>query len=368
MPSVSVVTAQISMKVVNSLSYPQDPANWTLEDALEAHITEIRRKVRPRTIETKRFSIGKFISYAQEYQLPRLCDLKQIDIHGYFDWFAEQPRWAGKRGAADLQKVSDSHLDTQFRRLRAFFNWCVTSKMGPQLQASPMAGMEGIAFVPKSMGDISETTLEAVWNLTDYRNKKIAPTELQTFRTLRNRAALCFLIDAPTRVDEINSLSVQDIMFDEGQRGIPDVWMEILGKGGKIRRIYFGKRSCAIILEYLREREKWTGAHNDRLWVSAHSLKGEHMSNRWLWAMISKLGWGVRTTEHRNGVKLHPHLFRHRFALEWLRRGDPEYLLKELAGWSDKIPKTYTDRINSEDARVIAVSQSPVDRLMNKRR
>ena len=366
MPSVSVVTAPISMKVVNSLSYPEDPATWTLEDALEAHITEIRRNVSPRTIEAKRFSIGKFIEYAQEYQLPRLSELKQVDVHGYFDWFAEQPRWANKRGSEDSKLVSASHVDTQFRRLRAFFNWCVKSEMGPGLQTSPMAQMKPVLFAKKRIGDISEMTLQAVWNLTDHRNKRIAPTPLQAFRTLRNRAALCFLIDSPTRLNEINSLLVQDIMFDKKQRGIPDVWMEVLGKGDKLRKIYFGKDSSAIILEYLREREKWSGPGNDALWVSAHSVKGGRMANRWLWAMVSKLGWSVRTPEHRGGVKLHPHLFRHRYALEWLRRGDPEYLLKELAGWSDKIPKTYTDQINSEDAKVIAMSKSPVDRLRNR--
>ena len=368
MPSVSVVTAPISMKVVNSPSYLEDPANWTISDAFEAHLSYCTyRKLSTRTIESKRFSISKFISYAEEYELPGLQFLTQQHIQDYLTWFGNRRRWDGERAAEDLTPVSASHVATQYRRLHAFFNWCVTSNSGPRLPSNPMTGLDKVVVEDRLISDISDEVLQAVLALTDHRNKRIAPTDLQRFRVLRDRAAICFLIESPTRLNEINSLRVQDIIFDENQRGTPDVSTEVMGKGGKPRQIYFGKRTSSVLVEYIRERTNWTSRGTDALWVSAHSVKGSAMSNRWLWAVLSKLGQSIRTPEHRDGITLHPHMFRHRYALEWLRRGDPEYLLKEYAGWSEKIPDTYTKQIKAEDAQKIAMNQSPVDRLMGGR-
>jgi site-specific recombinase XerD len=351
----------VSMKV-------GEAPDWTLSDALEAHLSYcVYRKLSTRTIESKEFSIGKFISYAEEYELPALRDLAQQHIQGYLTWFGERRRWNGERAAEDPTPVSASHVATQYRRLHAFFNWCVTSSSGPKLPSNPMTGLDKVVVEDRLIPDISDDVLQAVLSLTDYRNKRIAPTELQRFRVLRDRAAICFLIESPTRLNEINSLRAQDIMFDENQRGIPDVSTEVMGKGGKPRQIYFGKRTSSVLIEYLGERKKWARINTDALWVSAHSVKGGRMSNRWLWSMLSKLGQSIRTPEHRDGITLHPHMFRHRYALEWLRRGDPEYLLKEYAGWSEKIPDTYTKQIKAEDAQKIAVGQSPVDRLMGGR-
>lgn len=337
-----------------------------LQDAYEKHQRNCQvRELAVRQLENYQHSVGKFIQYAEDYGLPELEHLTQDHMEEYFLWFKNRTRWDGVRGKPQL--ISASTVDTQFRRLRAFFNYCVKTKT-IALSENPMADMDEIKFDQQVIKVPEQEILDEVLKLTDYRNKVVAPTELSRFRRLRDRAAIFFLIDSPTRLSEINDLKVQDILVESNRGAYPNVSTKIWGKGGKERIVKLGRECSRVMVEYIDQRAEYVRRGEDALWVSAHGLKGTGMGRRWLWAMIMKLGWDVRTNNHPDGVRLTPHMFRHKFTIDWLLRGWPEYLLKEYAGWSDKIPKTYTKLINSEQAAAMVIEDSPVDALVDRRR
>ena len=236
------------------------------------------------------------------------------------------------------------------------------------ISESPLNGIETVKL-PETVIDVpTQEMLDEIYKLTDYKNKLVAPTELSRFRRLRDRAAIFFLIESPTRLSEINNLRVDDILVESHRNGVPDVSTKLWGKGGKERIVAFGRETSKTLVDYMEAREDYVRRGEDALWVSAHGLKGTGMGRRWLWAMLNKLGQDVRTDEHPTGVKLHPHMFRHRFAMDWLLKGKPEYLLKAYAGWGYKIPDTYTRQVNSEQAADMVIEDSPVDGLVNRRR
>ena len=339
-----------------------------IQDAYEKHQRYCRRRNFAEShLGNFKFSVGRFIKYAEDHGLPDLEHLSKEDLDGYFDWFESRVRWDGTRDKANSKSVSASTVDTEFRRLRAFFNWCVKEKT-VAISESPMDGIEQIKLEERVIDVPSDEVLNEILKLTDYKNKAVAPTELSRFRRLRDRAAIFFLIESPTRVSEINGLTVQDILIESHKDGIPDVSTKLWGKGSKERTVAFGRETSKTLVDYIDQRAKYVRRGEDALWVSAHGLKGTGMGRRWLWAMLHKLGQDVRADDYPNGVKLHPHMFRHRFAFDWLRKGKPEYLLKAYAGWSDKIPATYTKQINSEQAAAMVIEDSPVDGLMNRRR
>ena len=59
---------------------------------------------------------------------------------------------------------------------------------------------------------------------------------------------------------------------------------------------------------------------------------------------------------------MHPHRFRHSYAIDALRAGMPEQVLKIVGGWR-KIPETYFRTLGEEDAIEFHRQVSPGDRL-----
>ena len=327
-----------------------------------------RKKFAVTTLGNYQLAIPRFIKSAEDNGFPDLEGLTKEHLDEYFDWFTARTRWDGQRGKGNLQLVSDSTWDTEFRRIRAFFNWCVKETTVP-ISESPLNGIETVKL-PETVIDVpTQEMLDEIYKLTDYKNKLVAPTPLARFRRLRDRAAIFFLIESPTRLNEINSLRVDDIVIESHRNGVPDVSTKLWGKGDKERTVAFGRETSKTLVDYIEQRSDYVRRGEDALWVSAHSVKGRRMSNRWLWAMLHKLGLDIRTDALPNGYpNLHPHMFRHLFAFNWLRDGKPEYLLKAYAGWSDKIPVTYTRQINSEQAADLVREESPVDTLVGRDR
>ena len=67
------------------------------------------------------------------------------------------------------------------------------------------------------------------------------------------------------------------------------------------------------------------------------------MTKAWLGLMLKRLGKAC-------GIdNLHPHRFRHTYAVNWLRSGAPERVLMLNAGWKKKVPETYFRTVGMDD-------------------
>lgn len=113
-----------------------------------------------------------------------------------------------------------------------------------------------------------------------------------------------------------------------------------------------GDATQSMLWEYLQVGEgvsPWTNA----LWVSE---KGRPMEPNGIYQMLKRLG-------KRAGIpELYTHQFRHAFAINSLRAGVPERILKMMGGWK-KIPDTYFKTLGAEDAQRFHRQMSPGDRL-----
>ena len=80
------------------------------------------------------------------------------------------------------------------------------------------------------------------------------------------------------------------------------------------------------------------------------------MHTDWLYRMLKRLG-------KRAGVpNLHPHRFRHTFAIKWLEADQPERVLEIEGGWK-RIPDTYFATLGEKHAAAAHQRMSPADRL-----
>lgn len=126
--------------------------------------------------------------------------------------------------------------------------------------------------------------------------KEIAKVRVQSEKEMfRNRVILEFLLATGCRVGEVQKLDKTDV--DMGNRTAL-----VMGKGKKIRRVYFTER-CALLLErYLESREDDAEA----LFVSRW---GNRLGVHRLHKIVAKIGKGAELP-----ASVYPHRLRHTFA------------------------------------------------------
>ena len=125
-----------------------------------------------------------------------------------------------------------------------------------------------------------------------------------------------------------------------------------MGKGRKERKMPIGDTARSVIWDYLQEREALM-PQTKALWVSE---KGEALLPNGITQLLKRLA------KRANIEDMHPHRFRHSYAINALRAGMPEQILKIVGGWR-KIPETYFRTLGEEDAVEFHRQVSPGDRL-----
>ena len=81
------------------------------------------------------------------------------------------------------------------------------------------------------------------------------------------------------------------------------------------------------------------------------------MRTEWLYLMLKRLG-------RRAGVgNLHTHRFRHTWAMNMLRAGMHEQMMRHVAGWKKRVPDTYYRTLATEDVIKVHKQMSPADKL-----
>lgn len=159
----------------------------------------------------------------------------------------------------------------------------------------------------------------------------------------RNRAILLLLLDTGMRASELCGLDFSHV--DTHNRRV-----RVMGKGAKERTIPFSPRTGQTLWRYLTSR------HDARANDSLIATVDEHRLNRSrLQKILGKIG-------DRGGVsKVHPHRFRHTFAIQYLRNGGDPYTLQALLGHSSlDMVKNYL-RIAQIDIDTAHRRASPVD-------
>lgn len=229
-----------------------------------------------------------------------------------------------------LAVLSDTHepgtVKVRYRGLFRFCRWLVEEG---ELPANPMATLSPPTLKMKPVPVLSDDELTALL-------KACAGKE---FADRRDEALIRLLLDCGVRVSEACGLRVDDLDLDQGMA-------IVLGKGNKVRPIYFGARTVRALDRYVRKRAHHRWAHLDALFLTQRgALSSDGARDR------------VKYRGELAGIEnLHPHRFRHTFAHDFLMSGGQERDLKRLAGWtSDVMLERYG--ASAADARAKAAAQ-----------
>ena len=210
------------------------------------------------------------------------------------------------------------------------------------IDENPLADIEPPSLEEKTVPIVTEDQMRDLLTLAD---PALARTPAHRFRLVRDRAVLYAFWDTPGRLSEIAKLELGDVDLNNGT-------LLVMGKGRKERRMPIGDSARSVMWDYLQERESLT-PRTRAFWVSE---QGEALLPGGICQILRRLA------KRANVEDMHPHRFRHSYAINALRAGMPEQVLKIVGGWR-KIPETYFKTLGEEDAIEFHRQVSPGDRL-----
>jgi site-specific recombinase XerD len=159
---------------------------------------------------------------------------------------------------------------------------------------------------------------------------------------IRDQSVVFLLLDTGIRASELSNLKIKD--FDWETRHVL-----IDGKGKKERLLKFSERTKNMLIRYLRGRGV-TNLSRDRNQAVFISKQSNPFSRDTLYQLIGRL-------RDRAGIpRCHPHLFRHTFAIEFLRNGGDIYTLQKFLGHAT------LDMVK----RYLQIAQTDIDRVHEK--
>ena len=295
------------------------------------------------TVKVNRCTLGYMAGFAERNNWPGLNGVGKLHLSRYMAYLKGRPRWFGERDV-DPRPISDSYYETNYRRLKRFFGWCVEQDY---MDENPMAGMAHPKVGTKVIPLVDDIDFRNMMTLLD-------PSQFSTparrFRAIRDQAVLWLFADTPGRREEVSRLRVKDVDLDRTR-------VFVLGKGRKERYMPLGSITVRALRRYKAARDALE-PDTDSWWVDA---QGHGMRPDWIYQMIKRLAL-------RAGVpELHPHRFRHTFAIKTMQAQVPLPILEVMGGWS-RIPKTYLVHLDDDIVKESHRRVSPADRLAGLRR
>ena len=212
---------------------------FSVRDAGKGFILSLRASNRyaPSYLDALEAALAFLSSYGEENDWPAVDGVTTAHIEEYLNYLQDRPRWFGQRNDKG-KPISQSYVETQYRRLRRFFGWLVerghTEKNPFALIPHPDVDERTIATVPQDEGA----------DLLRILDPALSRNPSERFRMLRNRAMIYVLWDTPARRAEMASMTVNGLDLDSGL-------ILVMGKGRKERWMPLGAATLEALWEYL---------------------------------------------------------------------------------------------------------------------
>jgi integrase/recombinase XerD len=263
---------------------------------------------------------------------PPLASITRDDWIGFLAWlthdYVSQPAGPVQRAPRPLAPKTIFNIHTN---LSSFYTWAVREDLVDcnLIQTIDRPGYEQPVIVPFTKEEIV-ALLKSCTTTRTWRSH--SATASARYTAERDQAIVLLLLDTGIRAEELCGILLSDVNLEANS-------IVIRGKGKgrdkKERTVYFGRLCSKALWHYLLPRlpsyhvSDGGGRVGVPLFLSRAVIDNTPMNRKSLYQMLRDLG-------DRAGVPhVHPHRFRHTFAITYLRNGGDVFTLQLLLGHSD---------------------------------
>lgn len=230
--------------------------------------------------------------------------------------------------------------------LSAFYTWALRNRYIAMhhMRLITRPRPETRAIVPLTRAEV-EALLRACERSRSYRRPGKRECDHTRPTGVRDRAMILLLLDCGLRASELCSLRIAD--YDAKNRRVL-----AFGKGDKERSLPVSPATAKALWEYMAAERK--EARPDELLFLG--VGGVPLTRSGLGQVLASLG------ERAGVANVHPHRFRHTFAINYLRNGGDAYALQiSLGHESLEMVRTYL-ALASADLVTVHQRASPVEK------
>jgi integrase/recombinase XerD len=277
----------------------------------------------PKTLEWHTHCLGAFQRFCVERGITALAALTTEDLQRWIIHLQTSPGATGKRSARTV--------NWYVRSMRAFYRWCCRRGF-VETDITTWLDLPKVEKPLIRIFENEEFSRLLAGCQADVKNRSTGPHHVA-----RNEAILWVLLDTGIRLGELIKLKLAD--FDRSRGTII-----VNGKGRKERKIALGKNALQALGRYL---SRWRDMFPASQIVNTIFLtdKGS-MTHKGVRLMLRRIQLRAGLGEWR----VHPHLFRHTFAVRYLMNGGDIFTLQELLGHEDM--ETIRNYMHLADANV----------------
>lgn len=291
----------------------------------------------PHTVQLHKYTIRRLAEYLND---PDVTAITTADLQAFLAYWGQ------------------SHASSSVRRfwtgIRSFFRWAASefNILNPSL-AIP---------APKSANRvIHPLTHEEISKLLDACSRT-APANTQHRRSFtmprstakRDRALILLLLDTGIRISEAARLTLGDVDLDNGE-----IIIRPYGSGEKSRArvLPIGNRTRRALWHYIASRtDTKEDPDPDSLSLFVDKTEDHALDRHGLRQLLNRLG------ERASVPNVHPHRFRHTFAIEYLRNNGDVFTLQRILGHRTLTMVERYLEIAQADVKTAHRRASPVDR------
>lgn len=308
----------------------------TLQMLIDYYLGDMRLKNRaPDSIKTNASTLAAFARHFG----PKDIALKQVIEERVTEYIsglqARKSKWEHHPSRPAVDKpLSPYTIRKVVKILRGFGSW---------LEREGFPNPFDVLDIPSVPKDVVDTLKQ------DEVSQLLGVINPNTAHGARDHALVLLMLDSGLRISEVAGLrlSVLDLVTRQAR---------VQGKGRKERYTPFGQTTARALMRYISAfRPKPVRPDVDQVFLT---LDGQPMTRNSIECVIRRLRLNT-------GIgRLHAHLLRHTFAVNFLSAGgDVESLRRILGHESLEVTKRYLSGLQAEQVKALYEDYSPVDRL-----